>query len=78
VVLKLAISWIGFESVKFFGYRIWHNNYEMDEDREKTLTEITMPKPTKEMQRFLSSALFFKSFIVNFSKYKVTAFENLK
>ena len=68
VVLKLAKSWIGFESVKFFGYRIWHNTYEMDEDRKKAITEFTMPKSTKEMQRFLGSALFFKSFIVNFSE----------
>ena len=68
VVLKLAKSWIGFESVKFFGYRIWHNTYEMDEDRKKAITEFTMPKTTKEMQRFLGSALFFKSFIVNFSE----------
>ncbi len=68
VVLKLAKSWIGFESVKFFGYRIWYNTYEMDEDRKKPIPEFTMPKRTKEMQRFLGSALFFKSFIVNFSE----------
>lgn len=68
VVLKLAKSWIGFDSVKFFGYKIRYETYEMDEDRKKAITEFLMPKNTKEMQRFLGSALFFKSFIVNFSE----------
>ncbi len=64
----MAKSWIGFESVKYFGYRIWYDAYEMDEERKKAITVFTMPKTIKEMQRFLGSGLFFKSFIVKFSE----------
>ena len=68
VVLKLAKSWLGFESVKFFGYKISHEKYEMDADRKSAILEFQMPKSTKDMQRFLGTALFFKSFVVDFSK----------
>ena len=68
VVLKLGKTWIGFETVKFFGYKISYNKYEMDEERKEAITKFLMPKTTKEMQRFLGTALFFKSFIENFSE----------
>ena len=37
VILKMAKSWFGFPSVKFFGYKISKGKYEMDVDRKKTI-----------------------------------------
>ncbi len=68
VVLKLAKSWLGFESVKFFKYKISHEKYEMDADHKSAILEFRMPKSTKNVQRFLGTALLFKSFVIDFSK----------
>ena len=67
IILKLSKTWLGFESVKFFGYKIQHNKYEMDSERKDAILKFSMPKSVKEMQRFLGTALFFKSFVPNFS-----------
>ena len=67
VILKMAKSWFGFPSVKFFGYKISKGKYEMDADRKKTIMEFEMPTSQKAMMRFLGSALFFKSFVANYS-----------
>ena len=40
----------------------------MDSDRKSAIMEFQMPKSQKEMQRFLGTALFFKSFVIDFSK----------
>ena len=39
----------------------------MDEDRKKAIVEFQMPSCQKEMQSFLGAALFFKSFVPNYS-----------
>ena len=39
----------------------------MDEDRKKTILEFQMPTCQKEMQSFLGAALFFQSFVPNYS-----------
>ena len=67
IILKLAKTWLGYEKVKFFGYDIRHNSYEIDISRKEAITKFQMPRNIKEMQRFLGTALFFKSFITNFS-----------
>ena len=63
VILKMQKTWLGFSSVKFFGYKVSYGKYEMDDDRKKTISEYTMPTTQKGMQRFLGAALFFKSFV---------------
>jgi hypothetical protein len=68
VVLKFAKSWIGFQQVKFFGYKVTPGIYEMDEDRKKSVMEAPMPTNTKQMQRFLGVAVFFNEFIPNYSQ----------
>ena len=67
VVLKFAKSWIGFQQVKFFGYKVTPGKYELDEDRKATIKEAEMPKTRKSMQRFLGMAVFFNEFIPKFS-----------
>jgi hypothetical protein len=65
VVLKLAKSWIGFESVKFFGYRIKYETYEMDEDRKKAITEFSnaeIPRQCIVLQIFCGQFLTKMSF----------------
>jgi len=62
VFLKMSRSWFGFPSVKFFGYKVTYGNREMDADCNAIL-EFQMP----EMQSFLGAALFFKSFVSNYS-----------
>ena len=41
--------------------------YKIDQGRKKTIAEVTMPTNPKSMQRFLGAALFFKSFVPNYS-----------
>ena len=68
VILKMQKTWLGFSSVKFFGYKVSYGKYEMDDDRKKAIDEFTMPTSQKGMQRFLGAALFFKGFVPNYSK----------
>ena len=67
VFLKMSKSWFGFSSVKFFGYQVTYGKREMDEDRKKAILEFQMPTCQKEIQSFLGAALFFKSFVPNYS-----------
>ena len=67
VLLKMSKTWLGFDSVKFFGYRISQGKYELDEDRKSSIMACEMPTSQKAMMRFLGAALFFKSFVPNFS-----------
>ena len=53
--------------MKFFGYKVTFGKREMDEDRKKAILEFKMPSCQKEMQSFLGAALFFKSFVPNYS-----------
>jgi hypothetical protein len=78
VVLKFTKTWLGFNQVKFFGYKVTPGKYEMDEDRKAKLMAIEMPKHTKAMQRFLGTALFFKSFVPNYSHLVAPLYDTLK
>ena len=40
----------------------------MDEERKKAISEYEMPTTQKGMQRFLGAALFFKSFVPEYSR----------
>ena len=67
VLLKMSKTWLGFDSVKFFGYKISQGKYELDEDRKNSIMSCEMPMSQKAMMRFLGAALFFKSFVPNYS-----------
>jgi hypothetical protein len=67
VFLKFSKTWLGFPEVNFFGYVCNKQGYRLSDDRKNALNEIPFPKNVKQMQSFLGTALFFKSFIPHFS-----------
>ena len=66
--LKMTKTWLGFPTVKFFGYLCRKGAYELTEDRKQSLTQIPFPSTLKAMQSFLGFALFFKPFMMNYSR----------
>ena len=78
VVLKFSKSWIGFQQVKFFGYKVTPGKYEMDEDRKQSVMEAPMPVNTKQMQRFLGVAVFFNEFIPHYSQVTAKLYDMIK
>jgi hypothetical protein len=68
VVLKFSKSWLGFDTVTFFGYLVRHGTFEMSDDRKLAISSIPMPSNLKLMQRFLGAALFFQRFLPNYSE----------
>ena len=67
VVMKFSKSWIGFQQVKFFGYKVTPGKYEMDEERKQAVAAAPFPNGPKAMQRFLGVAVFFNEFIPDFA-----------
>ena len=73
IFLKFSKSWLGFEEVKFFGYVCSKDSYRLDDDRTQAIVDIPFPNSpskavnTKRMQSFLGAALFFQSFVPNYS-----------
>lgn len=65
--LKLSKSQFGVTSVSFFGYIIENGSYRLSEERIQQVTNIPFPTSTKEVQRFLGAAMYFKTFIFNYS-----------
>lgn len=78
VVLKFSKSWIGFKQVKFFGYKVHDNRYELDEDRKQAVMDAPFPTNMKAMQRFLGVAVFFNEFIPNFATVTGSLYEMIK
>ena len=68
VVLKFAKTWIGFQRVNFFGYDCKHRSYGLSEQRKSSIYSMVMPDSIKKMQSFLGTALFFNSFIPEYSE----------
>jgi len=65
--LKFPKSFFGFDHANFFGYVCRHNSYELSQKRKDGINEIQFPRTLKLMQSFLGEALFFKSFVPNYS-----------
>ena len=74
VVFKFSKSWLGFGTVTFFGYEVSHGCYRMSQARKDAIAQVVMPKGQKEMQRFLGAALFFKSFIPEYSQLTASCY----
>ena len=68
VRLKMSKPFIGVTMAIFFGYEIEAGSYRLSEERRLSVTAIPMPVNTKQMQRFLGMALYFKSHIPGYSK----------
>lgn len=70
VICKMAKSYIGFDTVKFFGYQCYYNKYELTEDRKIALSNISFPEGPKratQLRRLLGVGVFFKPFVANYS-----------
>ena len=67
VFLKFSKTWLGFKEAKFFGYIVKEGCYELTQERKDAIMSIPFPSNTKQMQSFLGAALFFKSFVPNYS-----------
>ena len=65
--LKLKKSWFGTPSAKLAGYKVSYGKHEMNINRKKVIDECSMLKTTKGMQSFFGAALFFKSYVANFT-----------
>lgn len=65
--LKLEKSFIGFRKVKFFGYVIEANAYQMGDERIQGIVDTPFPPTQKAMKSFLGSALFLEPFVLDFS-----------
>ena len=78
VVLKFSKSWLGFTKANFFGYEVSAGKYELSEARKQGIAAIPFPSNLKAMQRFLGAAIFFKSFVRNFSLHAAPLTEMTK
>lgn len=67
LVLKFSKTWLGNDTVEFFGYRCSYNKFELTEKRVQSILDIPFPTNTKQIQRFLGCALFFRQFMPNYS-----------
>ena len=67
LVLKFCKTWLGNNSVEFFGYRCSYDRFELTEKRKQSILDIPFPATTKQMQRFLGCALFFRQFMPNYA-----------
>ena len=65
--LKFSKTWLGFDSVLFFGYRCRYKSYELTDERKAAIQAIPFPNSQKKMQSFLGAALFFKPFVAHYS-----------
>ena len=64
IVLKMKKSWIGVDTVTFFGFEVTHGKWKLSDARKKSIEAFPFPIGAKEMQSFLGAALFFHSHIV--------------
>ena len=68
LVLKFSKTWLGNDNVEFFGYRCSYDRFELTEKRKQSIMDIPFPTTTKQMQRFLGCALFFRQFMPNYAE----------
>ena len=73
IFLKFSKCYFGFSKVKFFGYEVDGNGWEIDETRKEAVSAIPFPEgPTPKlrrtrMQSFLGFALYFRDFVKDYS-----------
>lgn len=67
VYLKFPKTFLGFTSVKFFGYLISDGKYCIDSKRIEAIKQINFPSDKKSMRSFLGVANFCSPFIPHYS-----------
>ena len=75
IVLKLKKSWIGADTVTFFGYEVSNGTWKLSDTRKKAISELEFPTNKKQMQSFLGAALFFHHHIPNYSNWSNRLYE---
>ena len=75
VVLKMKKSFIGVETVTFFGYEVSHGKWKLSDARKQDINALPFPKSKKEMQSFLGAALFFHHHIPDYSEWSAKLYE---
>ena len=72
VMLKMKKSFLGFDTVNFFGYLCKKNSYELTEDRKKAILDIKFPEgknQAKLMRTAVGMGVFFAPFVKNYSSH---------
>jgi len=75
LVFKFAKTWLGFDTVTFFGYIVSYGKMCLSQERKDQISSIPMPTNQKQMQRFLGAVLFFKSFLPMYSDLTTPLYE---
>ena len=75
VVLKIKKSFIGVETVTFFGYEVSHGKWKLSESRKQAIEALPFPQSKKEMQSFLGASLFFHNHIADYSEWSAKLYE---
>ena len=75
IVLKMKKSWIGVDTVTFFGYEVQHNQWKLSDTRKQAINELPFPTNKKQMQSFLGGALFFHHHIPDYSEWTSKLYE---
>ena len=78
VILSFSKTWVGFDTVKFFGYKVTSGSYGLDVERKSAVMNMTMPANTKAMQRFLGTVLFFNEFVPNYAEATKHLYDMIK
>jgi RNase H-like domain found in reverse transcriptase len=75
IVLKLKKSWVGVDTVTFFGYEVTNGTWRLSESRKAAISAMSMPTSTKEMQSFLGAALFFHNHVPDYTEWSARLYE---
>ena len=67
IFLKFAKSWLGVDTVMFFGYECRYGSYKLSDKRTQSILDIPMPATTKQVQSFLGASIFFKPFVPHYA-----------
>jgi hypothetical protein len=78
IVLKMSKSWLGFLEVKFFGYEVRHDSYQLGDERKGVIERIVFPKSVKETQSFLGLGIFFQRFVPQYATTVAPLYEMTK
>jgi RNase H-like domain found in reverse transcriptase/Reverse transcriptase (RNA-dependent DNA polymerase)/Chromo (CHRromatin Organisation MOdifier) domain len=75
LVLKMKKSWIGTDTVNFFGYEISHNTISLSQSRKDAISAMLFPQNIKGMQSFLGATNFFHPHVPNYAKWASSLYE---
>ena len=75
IVLKMKKSFIGVDTVTFFGYEVTHGTWKLSDSRKAAIADMPFPTSMKGMQSFLGAALFFHNHVPDYSQWSAKLYE---